>query len=330
MKPRKDKHEAQRLKALHQCNILDTSGERFFDEITELASSICRTPIALISLIDADRQWFKSKVGLGVTETPRILAFCHHAISDPDKVMVVEDATKDSRFRHNALVTGAPFIRFYAGAPITVGDQFTLGTLCIIDTVPRMPETSELNSLRYLCKQVADELEIRYNRSLKTNGRRNQDTSGALAPPLNYTYVQAIISALRELDHFQAKHSKAMLLRYDITLSQFLCLQALEYGSTLNVSDLAEIVSLTSSTLIGILDRLEKRGLIERERDVSDRRNLKIQISHAGLKLIDEVNGGASNPLHSLIEHLPGTEQQILYRILQNLVVRVKAKEILN
>ena len=121
-----------------------------------------------------------------------------------------------------------------------------------------------------------------------------------------------------------------MLLRYDITLSQFLCLQALEYGSTLNVSDLAEIVSLTSSTLIGILDRLEKRGLIERERDVSDRRNLKIQISHAGLNLIDEVNGGASNPLHSLIEHLPGTEQQILYRILQNLVVRVKAKEILN
>ena len=330
MKAGKDIQEAQRLKALHQCNILDTSCERFFDEITELASSICKTPTALISLIDSDRQWFKSRVGLGVAETPRTLAFCHHAISEPEKVMVVADATKDSRFRNNALVTGAPFIRFYAGVPITVGGQFTLGTLCVIDSVPRKLEESELNCLLYLRKQVADELEIRYNRSLKTNGHRNQNTSSALAPPLNHTYVQAIVSALRELDHFQAKHSKAMLLQYDITFSQFLCLQALQYGSTLNVSDLAEIVSLTSSTLIGILDRLEKRGLIERERDVSDRRNLKIQISHAGLKLVDEVNGGDSNPMHSLIEHLPGTEQQILYRTLQNLVVRVKSKEIRN
>ncbi len=127
--------EERRLRALRRLRVLDSLPERLFDDIVLLASEICGTPIGLISLIDTDRQWFKARVGLDATETPRSHAFCAHAIMAPDQLMSVADATRDPRFAANPLVTGDPNIRFYAGAPVVTPEGEALGTVCVIDTV---------------------------------------------------------------------------------------------------------------------------------------------------------------------------------------------------
>jgi anti-sigma regulatory factor (Ser/Thr protein kinase) len=155
-------NEQARVEALHSYKILDTDPEKAFDDLTVLASHICETPIALISLIDTDRQWFKSRVGVNVTETPRELAFCNKAIQQPD-LFVVPDATKDPRFSSNPLVVNDPKIRFYAGAPFTSSAGFPLGTLCVVDIVPRELSAGQKDALRALSRQVQAQLELRRN-----------------------------------------------------------------------------------------------------------------------------------------------------------------------
>jgi len=153
-------NEKQRLKVLWQYDVLDTIPEEVFDDLTELAARICEAPIALITLVDEDRQWFKSKVGVTDNETSRDISFCAHAILQSD-LFIVPDATKDQRFAHNPLVTSDPKIRFYAGAPLITPDGHALGTLCVIDKVPRELRPDQKTGLRVLARHVMTQLELR-------------------------------------------------------------------------------------------------------------------------------------------------------------------------
>jgi signal transduction histidine kinase len=154
-------NEDQRIEALRLYDILDTEFEAIYDEITELAASICETPIALISFVDRDRQWFKSKVGLEARETHRDFAFCPHVFAQKDNLLIVPDASQDRRFADNPLVTEQPNIRFYAGAALIAPGNLPLGTICVIDREPRVLNEMQTKALNTLSKQVVSQLELR-------------------------------------------------------------------------------------------------------------------------------------------------------------------------
>lgn len=155
--------DTARLKALQEYQIVDSPSETLFDDITQLASEICHAPISLISFVEKDRQWFKSALGVSLTQTPRSHSFCAHAILAPAEVFVVRDATQDDRFSDNPLVTGEPYIRFYAGAPLVTDQGVALGSLCVLDTRPRELRDAQLDSLTALSRQVVSQLESRRN-----------------------------------------------------------------------------------------------------------------------------------------------------------------------
>ncbi len=155
-------NEEGRIAALEKYAILDTDPEQSFDDLTLLASFVFETPIALISLVDEDRQWFKSRVGIDASETSRDIAFCSTAILQSD-VLVVPDALLDERFRDNPLVASDPHIRFYAGAPLINEDGYALGTLCVVDRTPRELAPEQREALKALSRLVLAQLEFRRN-----------------------------------------------------------------------------------------------------------------------------------------------------------------------
>ncbi|TAD75216.1 MAG: sensor histidine kinase [Oscillatoriales cyanobacterium] len=155
------RHEADRLKALNDYEILDTLPEKNYDDLAAIAAYICGTPISLISLIDSDRQWFKARHGIDATATPREQAFCAYAICQPEEVLMVPNALEDPRFAQNPLVTGDPEIRFYAGAPLVTSEGLAVGTLCVIDRQPRQLTQQQIDALQALSRQVISQLELR-------------------------------------------------------------------------------------------------------------------------------------------------------------------------
>ncbi|MEM6518206.1 MAG: EAL domain-containing protein [Cyanobacteria bacterium P01_C01_bin.70] len=203
-------NELSRIAKLHEYRILDTLPEENYDEIADLAAYICETPVALISLIDTNRQWFKAKVGLKTCGTPRDVAFCAHALTQKE-ILLVSDAQTDARFAQNPLVTGEPYIRFYAGAPLITPDDYALGTLCVIDYQPRTLSAKQINALQVLSRQVITQLELRANLTkLQTEIKERQQAEASQLhlsslnkqlESLVQARTEALQAAKQELEH---------------------------------------------------------------------------------------------------------------------------------
>ena len=166
-------HEEDRVKAVRSYQIFDTEEDKDYDALTSLASMICQIPVALITFIDDERQWFKSHHGTEISENLREYSFCTHAIASHEEIMVVNDATKDERFIDNPMVTGPTKISFYAGVPLVNSEGYALGTLCVLDQQPRILTTEQSSALVILAKQVIDKIELR--RKIVELGKANEE-----------------------------------------------------------------------------------------------------------------------------------------------------------
>lgn len=200
MKAQLPDNEVHRLAILRDYNVLDSLPEQAFDDLTLLAAQICQTPIALITLVDENRQWFKSRLGLSAAETSRDAAFCAHAILNPDEVLEVPDAQLDPRFANNPLVTSEPHIRFYAGAPLVAQDGVALGTLCAIDRVPRKLSAEQKAALQALSRTVVARLELRRAAQKREEITLDSNHSGkkewALENTAMATFMLAVLALL--------------------------------------------------------------------------------------------------------------------------------------
>lgn len=235
--------EAARLAKLHSYNILDSANERDYDDIVQLVASICQTPIANISFVDHDRQWFKAAVGLreDQMQTPREVAFCAHTILGHD-LFVVPDAHVDERFEDNPLVIGDPKVRFYAGMPIETDDGFRLGSLCAIDRVPRALDENQTRAMRILSRHVVHLLELRAKtRRIEEQNRRLEELSELksrliaimahdLRSPL--ANIAAVVELLSD-DAFQAADRDELIADLKATLdtTQYLLKNAIEWAT---------------------------------------------------------------------------------------------------
>ncbi len=188
-----------RLETLERYHIMDTAPESRFDDIVQLVSQVCDTPMAVISLLDEKRQWFKARIGLDVSETPRDIAFCHHTIQH-DNVFVVQDAHADPVFADNPLVTGPPHIRFYAGAPLIAQNGAPLGSLAVLDREPRVLSELQMTTLRVLGRQVVAQLELRKNLQELTRAVVERDEAAASLRAAHGTLEQRVRERTRDLN----------------------------------------------------------------------------------------------------------------------------------
>lgn len=204
--------EAERLSALERYDILDSPAEVAFDRITALVRTVFNVPMAAVSLVDRDRQWFKSHPGLPAAETPRAIAFCHHTIA-AGVPMIVPNAKTDVRFRDNPLVTGAPFIASYVGVPLTSRDGFHVGTLCALDSSPRDFTATEIEILTSFAEIVVDDLELRqiarYDHLTGALSRRSFVAEAARAIARRDRYARPCTLVLFDLDHFKAINERS-------------------------------------------------------------------------------------------------------------------------
>jgi diguanylate cyclase (GGDEF)-like protein len=222
--PEKPDNEIARLASLHGLGILDTAPEERFDSITRIAKRLFDVSIALVSLVDDDRQWFKSCQGLGVSETPREISFCGHAILEAD-VLVVEDTREDERFHDNPLVTAPPGIRFYAGAPLSLSNQARIGTLCIIDDKPRVfaqEDQAMLSDLASMVEREIAAMQLALTDELtKVSNRRGFQGLCSHALKMCRRLEESAVLCYFDLDGFKAINDTYGHAEGDLTLEEF-------------------------------------------------------------------------------------------------------------
>jgi signal transduction histidine kinase len=235
-------NESERLQALEDYEILDTLPEQDFDDITNIASQICGTPISLVSLIDSKRQWFKSHHGLNVSETPRELSFCGHAIHNPEQPFIVRDSRDDGRFTDNPLVSGDPHVIFYAGVPLVNPEGFPLGTLCVIDHTPRELTPQQLKSLQSLANMVIRQLEER-----------------RIVRELKASQLE-LMAAYKELDQFAhvIAHDLKSPLNNIISLADLIKTTENKEALGEDTVELLDLISVAARRLTGMIDSVLK------------------------------------------------------------------------
>ena len=294
-------NERERIRKLHEVGILDTLEEQAYDDLTQLAAQICNTPIALVSLIDEDRQWFKSHHGLDARETPRAFAFCAHAILD-DEVFVVEDSAQDERFFDNPLATGGPHVTFYAGAPLIMSDDIKLGTLCVISDQPRSISASQKKSLQALARQVVSQIELRLKvKELNSLDHAKDEFISMVSHELR-TPLTAIYGALSLLMNTACKQLEDKPLHMmDVAYrnsERLLCL----------VNDILDLAKLESGKLQILKEPLDLVSLLEKACELNEQYCHKCNV----MLKIESLN--VSAPINVL-----GDEQRLL-QVMSNLI----------
>ena len=299
--PQKHKNEKERLQLLESYSILDTLPETDFDNLTAIASQICNIPISLITLIDSDRQWFKSHHGLDATETPRDHAFCAHAIHDSENTFIVQDARKDERFHDNPLVTGDPKVVFYAGVPLKNSAGLPLGTLCVIDHKPNSLNETQLNALNSLADQVMNLLELRRNKMYLEQAILELEESNTELERFAYIAANDLKSPLNNIS------SLSQLLKDD-------------YGSNMNQEgqSLIGYIQNSSEQLRGLID-----GLLDYSKSTKLIHNKKTDISLEKLRdeliILFSIESNCAISLESDLKEIY-TNKTAIEQILINLV----------
>jgi len=266
------RNEKQRLEALYAYEVLDSEAEDSFDELARLAADICGSEIALVSLVDAKRQWFKARVGTDISESPRDIAACAHAINQTD-IFEVSDAAIDERFYDNPLVVGEPHIRFYAGAPLITPEGHAVGTLCVIDKFPRSLSGSQRKILKSLSTAVVSQLELRLrNKELKRINQFRSDfisyISHELRTPLNavVTFAELLEDKVKAVSKDEDLLTKLGYIRYSgerilSTVNSVLELNKIEAGKMQAIPETVNTLSMLGR-LEGIVKaQAEKKGL---------------------------------------------------------------------
>ncbi len=221
MKPPIPSNELERLATLRSYRLLDTKAEEDFDRVVSLASEICATPIALFSLVDEDRQWFKSKVGLDAEQTPKDVSFCAHAVA-ADEELLVNDTREEPRFMDNALVLGAPFIRFYYGVPVHAREGQPLGTLCVIDREPRTLTDTQRAALGQLSREIELRLELRRTNLELTQALEDRTVMSAMIAHDARNLMTRVIGELECLPDEASRAQLAAIERANAAATQLL------------------------------------------------------------------------------------------------------------